>query len=162
MKLISWNTRGCSNPRKWRTLNRKIKQENPDILLLQETKCSCEALEKTRSKIWKGSKVMDLDATGKLGEIAIFWHPQVVDFTDWRANKFSLMADFQHLDSRVKGTIVNVYGLSSFPEKQAFIDFLNWTKHQSEGGRWVMGGDFNLIANLGEKKGGQRTLDKYQ
>ena len=24
------------------------------------------------------------------------------------------------------------------------------------------GGDFNLIANLGEKKGGIRTLDKYQ
>ena len=25
-----------------------------------------------------------------------------------------------------------------------------------------MGGDFNLIYNLGEKKGGQRTLDRYQ
>ena len=25
-----------------------------------------------------------------------------------------------------------------------------------------MGGDFNLIANLGEKKGGRRTLDKFQ
>ena len=25
-----------------------------------------------------------------------------------------------------------------------------------------MGRDFNLIANLGEKKGGKRTLDKYQ
>ena len=72
------------------------------------------------------------------------------------------MVGFQHLDSVVKGTIVNVYGPSSFLAKQAFIDFLNWTKHQSEGGIWVMGGDFNLIANLGEKKGGRRTLDKYQ
>ena len=25
-----------------------------------------------------------------------------------------------------------------------------------------MGGDFNLVSNLGEKKGGKRTLDKYQ
>ena len=25
-----------------------------------------------------------------------------------------------------------------------------------------MGGDFNLIANIGGKKGGQRTLDKFQ
>ena len=25
-----------------------------------------------------------------------------------------------------------------------------------------MGGDFNLIANLGERKGGRRTMDKFQ
>ena len=72
------------------------------------------------------------------------------------------MANFQHLASGVKGTIVNIYGPSSFPEKQAFIDFLGWTKCQAKGGQWVMGGDFNLISNLGEKKGGKRTLDKYQ
>ena len=29
-------------------------------------------------------------------------------------------------------------------------------------GSWVIGGDFNLIANLGEKKGGRQFLDKYQ
>ena len=86
----------------------------------------------------------------------------MVDLTNWSANHFSLMANFQHLDSWVKGTIVNVYGPTSFPEKQAFIDFLDWTKHQAEGGRGVMGGDFNLISNLDEKKGGRRTLDKYQ
>ena len=91
---------------------------------------------------------MALDVAGKSGGIAIFWRPQVVGFTNWRANKFSLMVDFQHLDSGVKGTIVNFYGPSSFPEKQTFIDFLDWTKNQSEGGRWVMGRDFNLIANL--------------
>ena len=57
---------------------------------------------------------------------------------------------------------MNIYGPSSFPEKQAFIYFLDWTNRQAEGDWWVMGGDFNLIANLGEKKGGKRTLDKYQ
>ena len=82
MKIISWNIKGCGNPRKWRTLNRKINQENPDILFLQETKCSFEGLEKIRSKIWKGSKVMALDATGKLGGIAILWLPQVVELSN--------------------------------------------------------------------------------
>ena len=65
MKLISWNIRGCSNPRKWKKLNRKIRQENPDILFLQETKCSLEGLEKIRDKILKGSQLMALDATGQ-------------------------------------------------------------------------------------------------
>ena len=65
MKLISWNIRGCSNPKKWKTINKIIKQENPDILFLQETKCSLEGLEKIRDKIYKGSKLMALDATGQ-------------------------------------------------------------------------------------------------
>ena len=105
---------------------------------------------------------MALDATKQSGSIAIFCLPQVVDLTNWSTNKFSLMDDFQHLDSGVKGTLVNIYGPSSFPKKQAFIDFLDWTKHRAEGDWWVMGGDFNLIANLGEKKGGRRTMDKFQ
>ena len=65
MKLISWNIRGCSNPKKWKTIKKKIKQENLDILFLQETKCSLEGLEKIRDKIWKGSQLMALDATGQ-------------------------------------------------------------------------------------------------
>ena len=55
----------CSHPKKVNTLARKIKQERPDALFLQETKCSYEGLEKIRSKIWKGSQVMALDAAGK-------------------------------------------------------------------------------------------------
>ena len=105
---------------------------------------------------------MALDATRKSGGIAILWLPQVVELSNWRANKFSLLADFQHLVLGAKGTLVNIYGPSSFPEKQAFIDFLEWSNSQAEGAQWVMGGDFNLIANLGEKKGGRRSLDRYQ
>ena len=40
--------------------------------------------------------------------------------------------------------------------------FLNWLQEQAKQGSRVLRGDFNLIANLGEKKGGRRTLDKYQ
>ena len=72
------------------------------------------------------------------------------------------MEDYHLLDSGMKGSLGNVYGPSSFPEKKAFIDFLSWIKVQTEVGNWVIGGDFNLIANLAEKKGGRRTLDKYQ
>ena len=72
------------------------------------------------------------------------------------------MAKFRILDSGVKGSLGNVYGPSSFPEKHTFMDFLNWLKEKIEIGTWVLGGDFNLIANLGEKKGGRRFLDKYQ
>ena len=63
MKLISWNIRGRGNSRKWKTIDRKIKQESADILFIQETKCSSEGMDKISSKIWKGSLVMALDAS---------------------------------------------------------------------------------------------------
>ena len=74
-------------------------------------------MDKINSKIWKGCQVMALDAAEQSGGIAILWTPQVVELSNWRANKFSLIADFHHLVSGVKGTLVNTYGPRSFPEK---------------------------------------------
>ena len=42
------------------------------------------------------------------------------------------------------------------------MGFLQWIQEQAEWGQWVLGGDFNLISNLEEKKGGRRTMDKFQ
>ena len=75
MKVISWNIRGCGNPRKWKTLDRKIKQQSADILFIQEMKCSSEGMDKISSKILKGSRVMALDVAGQSEGIAILWIP---------------------------------------------------------------------------------------
>ena len=86
MKIISWNIRGCNHPIKWKTLARNTKQERPDIVFVQETKCSTEGMEKVREKIWKGSRMIALDALGMVGEIVVLWQPNVVDLKKWRAN----------------------------------------------------------------------------
>ena len=75
---------------------------------------------------------MALDAMGQAGGIAILLQPGVVELLGWRANKFSLMTDFCLLDSGVKGMLGNIYGLSCFPKKHAFIDFLGWVKGKAE------------------------------
>ena len=162
MKLISWNIRGCCNPRKWKTLNRKVRQESPDILFLQETKCSFEYMLKIKDKIWKGSQVMATDAAGQSGGIAILWHPRLVELSNWRANKLALMAEFCFLDSGVRRMTGNIYGPSSFQAKQSFLGFLQWIQGLVGQEPWVLGGDFKLIANLEEKTGGQRALDNFQ
>ena len=104
---------------------------------------------------------MVIDAARQSGGISILWQPRMVELSNWQANKFSLMEDFCLLDSGFHGMVGNIYGPSCFPEKQSFMDFLNWLKEQVKQGSWVLGGDFNLIANIGEKKGGRRALDKY-
>ena len=64
MKIISLNIRGCGNPRKWKMLNKKIRQETLDILFLQETKCNVGGLEKIKEIFLKGNHLMALDAAG--------------------------------------------------------------------------------------------------
>ena len=82
MKIISWNIRGCGIPKKWKTLNRKIRQKTPYILYLQETKCILGGLEKIKDKIWKGSHLMAMDATGQSRGVEILWEPQNVELID--------------------------------------------------------------------------------
>ena len=75
MNIVTWNIRRCNHPRKIRTLARKIKQEKPDILFFQETKCSFETMQKIGKKIWKGSKVMASDADGSKGGWPFYGNP---------------------------------------------------------------------------------------
>ena len=77
---------------------------------------------------------MALDAVRQSRGVAIFWQPRRVELSEWRANKFSLMEDFCILDSRVKGSLRNVYGPNSFFEKQYFMDLLSWLKEQTNRG----------------------------
>ena len=41
----------------------------------------------------------------------------------------------------------------------AFVDSLSDIKKIAEGKSWILGGDFNLIRNLEEKKGGIQNLN---
>ena len=118
-------------------------------------------MEKIREKIWKGSKPVALNAVEMAGGCAILSYPNVVDLTEWHATQFVLIASFRHLSSGSKGSLMNIYGPSAFPKKHAFLDFLEWVKVLSESRNWVIGGDFNLISNLGKNKGGRRSLDKF-
>ena len=125
MKIVSWNIRGCNHPRNIKTLARNIKQERPDVLFLQETKCSFEAMKKLRQKIWKGSRVMATDADRMAGGMAVLWRPSIIDLSEWRSNHLSLIAKFKFSGSRIIGTLVNGYGPSAFPQKHAFPRLLH-------------------------------------
>ena len=72
---------------------------------------------KIGKKIWKGSQVMAMDADAMKGGMAILWHPREVNLLEWRESHFSLIAEFQILASKIRGTIDNIYGPSAFPQK---------------------------------------------
>lgn len=51
MNLLSWNCRGIGSPRKVRDLCLLVKENNPNILFLMETKCKKTKLELIRVKL---------------------------------------------------------------------------------------------------------------
>eukprot|EP00253_Pinus_taeda_P003536 PITA_03536 len=94
-----------------------IKQEQPQIFFLQETKCNSNTLGNILSKAWPGCHSVVVDASGASEGLEA-------------ANKIALLDTIEALN------INRVHPL------------------------WIIGGDFNMITKLEEKKGGQATLEQ--
>lgn len=159
MKIISWNIRGTKGIQKLRILKKRIKEDQPALLMLQETKSEGNFLQERLSKIWYRCKTVTTDVRGAAGGLAISWNPDKVSLSNFLATSYSISASFHHIDSGVKGVLTNVYGPSHPREKNYFLDSLEFLAGWVAQRHWVLGGDFNLITNLQEKKGGTRKLD---
>ncbi|RVW46854.1 Transposon TX1 uncharacterized 149 kDa protein [Vitis vinifera] len=74
MKILSWNTRGLGSKKKRRIVRRFLSTQNPDIVMLQETKRETWD-RRFVSSVWKGKRVewAALPACGASGGIVILW-----------------------------------------------------------------------------------------
>ncbi|RVW67200.1 hypothetical protein CK203_065147 [Vitis vinifera] len=128
MKILSWNTRGLGSRKKRRIVRRFLSTQNPDVVLLQETKREIWD-RRFVSSVWKG-KCLDwvaLPACGAFGGIVILWDS--VKFNLYGPNKAVWRKDFWM-------ELQDLHGLT-FP-------------------RWCVGGDFNVIRRISEKMGDSR------
>ena len=66
---------------------------------------------------------------------------------------------FHILGTFVRGVIRNVYGPFQLARKPTFLKEMRALNTWIGRGHWVVGGDFNLIRSLDEKKGGIRSLN---
>ena len=76
------------------------------------------------------------------------------------STKHSLSVIFNMPDSQQTICITNVYGPQRIQEKFKMLEDLNEIRQQHGTNQWILGGNFNMITNLAEKKGGLRRLDK--
>lgn len=70
MKVISWNIRGLNGLNKQDILRNLIRDQNPDIILVQETKMSKEKVEKLN--MFKVGGVCGSSSNGASRGVAIF------------------------------------------------------------------------------------------
>lgn len=63
-------------------------------------------------------------------------------------------------DSGQSICVTNVYGPQRLQEKLEMLLDLDEVRQHHGADHWISGGDYNMITNLAEKKGGLRRLDK--
>jgi exonuclease III len=74
MKVISWNCRGLGSKTKEEAMRALIKTENPDILLIQETKLEENLFLQSSKRFWKKGGINATSARGASGGLGTLWN----------------------------------------------------------------------------------------
>lgn len=98
-------------------------------------------------------QVMAQDANGSVGGLAILWNLTEVLFEDWVSIPQILTGKFRNLGSNVWALLLGVYGPHLLGESGAFLEMLSNLRNLYLDELCMVGGDFNMITTLGEKKG---------
>eukprot|EP00253_Pinus_taeda_P005332 PITA_05332 len=144
-----------NGPRKTRLLKNMIKQESPQVIFLQETKCDTAMLDKLAHKFWPGSYNIAVDANGASGGIAIIWDSRAVELTNFHAHRSFLQANFHILGTNQYGLLTNVYFPQDTQQKERILDSISTLNQNRSLPLWIAGGDFNMITRMDERRGGR-------
>ncbi|GMI94996.1 hypothetical protein HRI_003168900 [Hibiscus trionum] len=150
MKLLSWNVRGLGKPRTVGRLNQKLREENPSIFFLVETKLSAARMEKVRKKCGFPNGI-DVDAVGRRGGLSLGWKSScVVSLRSYSDRHIDIIIedDSEGLQWRCTG----FYGAPEVHRRQEAWDLLRSLDNCPEI-PWLVIGDFNEILLSSEKRG---------
>lgn len=105
-------------------------------------------------------EVMAQDAYGTAGGLTIIWNPEEVLFENWISFPKILLGMFKLIGSEERILILGVYGLHIPREWKNFLKNMQAIRRILPRTLWIIGGDFNMIRMIGEKKGGLRRPDQ--
>jgi exonuclease III len=156
MRLLSWNCRGLGDPQTVRELSLLLKERDPSILFLSETRLDSVGVELLRvSTKFNYAFCVPRLRTG--GGLAMLWSDKV----DLRLNSFSK----NHIDASVvikdSGKEFRVTGFYGNPETHKRKETWALLKFLSHHGSlpWVCMGDFNELLDHSECTGTARRPD---
>jgi len=153
MKITTWNIKGLGSRRKHRNLSNKIKEEKPDIVFIQEIKCSVENVREKHRKWIKRYEYLEVKANKFFGGILTLWDPQKFGMLDTEASRHHLSLISQLVGDRQCYMITNVYHPQPVEEKLRLITTLEDMKKRYQALPWILRGDFNMIKSLTRRKG---------
>jgi exonuclease III len=110
MKVITWNIRGLNSPRKQRILRNRLKQEQPDLYFIQETKCNTDRMETISQQQWRKYKMVAIRGHKMARGILTLWNPQVLRLIAAEATRHTLTVCMQLNGNTEVILCTNVYG----------------------------------------------------
>ncbi|XP_025617102.1 uncharacterized protein [Arachis hypogaea] len=154
MIILSWNCRGAASRDFCRTLKEIIRQNNPDIVILMETRCSGRKALSVVNSISMPYHHME-EANGFSGGIWILWRDPGMNVSFLKSRR-----QYVHMEIRPNNDrswfLTAVYASPQEQNRRSLWKELNEIGLNQKG-EWLLVGDFNEIADPNEKKGGART-----
>ncbi|XP_071688689.1 uncharacterized protein [Rutidosis leptorrhynchoides] len=154
MKILSLNIRGFGDdPKgKWGWVRELIHNQQPDIVLLQETKLKVTT-DFWMKYIWGSNNFSYVvkNAIGKSGGIITIWNNSVFNFAQAVEKNHFLAIKGNWVGQSISTVIINVYGPHSDIKKKSMWDELNKIMELNNVA-WVVGGDFNEVRFITERR----------
>ncbi|XP_073051688.1 uncharacterized protein [Primulina eburnea] len=154
MKLFSWNIRGGGAVRRRQLVRTIIRHEKPDIVVLLETKRE-KIDRKFVASVWKSRFVewVCLPSVGSSGGILVLWDPREIIVLNNLIGEFSVSIEIKQNEG-ITWWFSAIYGPVRPRLRENFWDELAGLKTLC-GNNWCLGGDFNVVRNVGKKLNSQ-------
>lgn len=95
-----------------------IMTENPDLVLIQETKLEEKEFLHSSKKIWNKGGTKAISARGASGGLGTLWNAAKLKLMAEKQNTHWLLTKFQHQGSKEIFTLFNVYAPTNSGEKK--------------------------------------------
>jgi len=153
MRFTSWNIKGLGSKGKQILLSNRMKQAALDVIFIQETRCSIQKIKEIHSQWLNRFEFLEVKVENIVVGILTLWNPQKIGIIDAEASRYYLSMVIQLVGDKETYLVTNVYGPQRMDGKLKFLDSLEDLRDRHVGIAWSLGGDFNMIKSLSEKKG---------
>jgi exonuclease III len=153
MKIISWNVRGLGGVEKRREVCQLVREKNPSILCIQETKLTVfDGL--VRKCIWSDTNVnfsFQL-SRGASGWLVTLWNCTEVEV--WAFMQFEHVSGIQgrFVKTEDELTLFNVYAPCDIPRQHALWHNISMRLTTLSDHNICVCGDFNTVRSLEERR----------
>ncbi|KAL0302975.1 UNVERIFIED_CONTAM: hypothetical protein Sradi_6165600 [Sesamum radiatum] len=150
MSLLIWNCKGMGNPWTVKGLRDLLRDNNPHLVFLAETKCSTSQIENLKKQL--NLFGFYVDSKGKSGDLALLWQKSV-DVQLQSFSRYHIDVSIQLIESDDWWRFLRIYGE---PDSNKLTEFWNLLcrLHRQSIRLWLCAGDFNEILEHSEKESG--------
>lgn len=123
-------------------------------------KCGNTSMANISKRLRKHIDYMEVESHGHEGALVTMSDSRMIQVLSKEATKNFIAVEAQTTGNSESYLCTNVYGPQKLEDKISFLSSLLGLKYRHPSSKCIMGGDFNLITTLLEKKGGISKLNK--